>query len=99
MNLLYRVYIKAAIRPVVICIGSAGARWQGCVAIRAGGSARHEFLRYAPTFHGLQRQVSFERLEPGLPAANCYYGTQEAPFSAGRPVSGRIRAVNERKKT
>ena len=99
MNLLYRVYIKAAVRPVVIRIGGAGARRRGRAAVRAGGSAGHEFLRYAPAFHVLRRQVSSGRLEPGLPAANCYYWTLEAPFSARRPVSGRVRAENERKKT
>ncbi len=99
MNLLYRVYIKAAVRPVLIRIGSAGARRRGRAAVRAGGSAGHIFLRHAPALHGLQRQVSSGRLEPGLPAANCYYWTLEAPFSAGRAVSGRIRAENERKKT
>ena len=35
---------------------------------------------------------------PGLVAANCRYGTPEAPFSAEIPFSGGIRAENERKK-
>jgi hypothetical protein len=42
MSLLYRVYIKADIRPVVIRISSAGAERQGSVAVRAGCDTIHE---------------------------------------------------------
>ena len=82
MNLLFRVYIKAAVRPVVIRIGSAASQ-SGAVVSRDTN-----FCGMRPPFTASKGKYLPGILNPACPPLTVITGRQKSRSPPGEPFRG-----------